>query len=70
MTQLDRRQASLDKLHDPETADNMDVRMELVRRMKAGDLTLAQVQEELARIKREGLLAGKPVWGPTHRIVQ
>lgn len=57
-------------LHDPETADNMDVRRELVRRMKAGELTLTQAQEELARIKREGLATGRPVWGPTHRIVQ
>ena len=33
-------------------ADSKEVRMELIRRMDAGELTLDQVQEELKRIKR------------------
>lgn len=60
---LDRRLESKARLHDPNTADNMDVRMELVRRMNAGELTLEQVQAELARIKREARKAGKQTWG-------
>ncbi len=39
-------------------ADSMAVRMALIQRMKAGELTLAQVQAELKRIKRAGKKAG------------
>jgi len=40
-------------------ADSMDVRLELIRRMHNGELTLAEVQAELARIKRGAKKAGK-----------
>ncbi len=33
-------------------ADSMDVRLALIKRMDAGELTLDQVQAELKRIKR------------------
>jgi hypothetical protein len=59
----DRRRASLDKLHDPNTADSMDVRLAIVRRMQAGEITLAEAQAELKRIKAAARRAGRPVWG-------
>ncbi len=40
-------------------ADSMDVRMELVRQMSAGEKTLAEVQSELKRIKRDAKKNGK-----------
>ena len=40
-------------------ADSMDVRLALIKRMDAGELTLEQVQAELARIKRGAKKAGK-----------
>lgn len=42
-----------------EVADSMEVRMALIKRMNDGELTLAQVQEELKRIKRGAKKAGK-----------
>ena len=35
-----------------EVADSMEIRMALVRRMEAGEITLEQMQAELAAIKR------------------
>jgi hypothetical protein len=58
-----RRRESLEKLNDPNTADNMQVRAALVARMNAGEITLPQLQAELAAIKRAGRKAGRPVWG-------
>jgi hypothetical protein len=59
MVRRTRFEASMDKrraLHaaekDGQVADSMEVRMELVKRMNAGELTLAQVQDELKKIKR------------------
>lgn len=43
-----------------EVADSMAVRQALVERMNAGELTLEQVQAELARIKREAKKSGRP----------
>lgn len=40
-------------------ADSMEVRMELVRRMHSGELTLAQVQAELKRVQRGAKAAGQ-----------
>jgi len=42
-----------------EVADSLEVRMDLIARMKAGELTLEQVQAELKRIKRGAKSAGK-----------
>lgn len=42
-------------------ADNDAVRTRLVERMRAGELTLEQVQNELKRIQREAKAAGRPV---------
>ena len=39
-------------------ADSMAVRMALVQRFDAGEITLDQMQAELKRIKREGKKAG------------
>jgi hypothetical protein len=39
-------------------ADSMEVRMALIERMNKGELTLAEVQAELARIKRGAKAAG------------
>jgi hypothetical protein len=40
-------------------ADSMDVRLDIVRRMNAGEITLAQGQALLAKIKRGAKAAGK-----------
>jgi hypothetical protein len=40
-------------------ADSMDVRKALIAKMEAGEMTLEQVQAELARIKRGAKAAGK-----------
>ena len=40
-------------------ADSMTVRLELIARMKNGELTLDQVQAELKRIKRGAKSVGK-----------
>lgn len=63
MNDHDRRRASYERLHNPETADNHEVRLAIVRRMHAGEITLAEAQEELTRINREARAAGKPTWG-------
>ena len=43
-----------------QVCDSMEVRMALIARMNAGELTLEQVQAELKRIKREGKKQGVP----------
>lgn len=48
-------------------ADSMDVRRELVRKMHAGEMTLEQVQTELARIKRGAKKAGKVTRAQAYR---
>jgi hypothetical protein len=40
-------------------ADSMNVRRDIVRRMHAGEITLAEGQAELAAIKRGAKKAGK-----------
>lgn len=42
-----------------EVADSLSVRMALVTKMNAGNMTLPEVQAELARIKRGAKKAGK-----------
>ena len=42
-----------------EVADSMDVRRALIAKMDAGEMTLAEVQAELAKIKRGAKRAGK-----------
>lgn len=49
---LDKRAALKKAEADGMVADSMDVRMKLVERMHSGELTLAQVQDELKKIKR------------------
>jgi hypothetical protein len=49
---VDRRLAAHARLHDPSRPDNMAVRMELVRRMEAGEITLEEAQAQLAALKR------------------
>jgi hypothetical protein len=73
MTRHSKFDASIDKrraLNDAENsgivADSLDVRMALIKRMEAGEMTLAQVQEELKKIKRNakknGHLTRSQVW--------
>jgi len=40
-------------------ADSLDVRIALIERMNAGELTLDQVQSELKRIKRKAKANGQ-----------
>jgi hypothetical protein len=43
-------------------ADSMEVRIELVRRVKAGEMTLKAAQAELRRITRKAKDSGKPTY--------
>ncbi len=52
MDHYERCKAQVARLNDPLTADNMEVRMALMNRVKAGEITLAEAQAKLARIKR------------------
>lgn len=57
-------------MNDPKTADNMDVRTELIRRMHAGEMTLAEVQKELKRIQKAARRAGAPTMYGSQRHVK
>lgn len=48
-------------------ADSMEVRRDIVRRMHAGEITLAQGQAELARIKRDAKKNGKTTRAKAYR---
>jgi hypothetical protein len=50
-----------------EVADSMEVRLALIGRMKAGELTLEQVQAELARIKRAAKRNGQVTRSEAYR---
>jgi len=57
MDRLDRklqrqRQANA-RFADPLVADNMDVRKELLKRIKRGEVTLAEAQADLRKIQRD-----------------
>ncbi len=51
MTIEERRRATTKRLNDPNTADNMEVRKTLMKRVHAGEMTLEAAQTELKRIK-------------------
>ena len=58
-----RMEAKKDALKQAEAsgavADSKEVRMELMRKVHAGEITLEQAQAELAKIKRGAKKAGK-----------
>ena len=58
-----KRRRKLAQMNDAESsgrvADSMDVRLELVRKMHAGEMTLEDVQAELKRIKRNAKKNGQ-----------
>lgn len=56
---LDKRAYANDCEKQGLVADSKEVRMELIRKMDAGELTLEQVQEELKRIKRNAKKNGQ-----------
>jgi hypothetical protein len=56
---LQRTRAANKAEADGRVADNIDVRMELVRKMHSGEMTLDEVQAELKRIKRDAKKNGK-----------
>lgn len=48
-------------------ADSMDVRRALIAKMHAGEMTLAEVQAELAKIRRGAKKAGKTTRAQAYR---
>jgi predicted nuclease with TOPRIM domain len=48
-------------------ADSLDVRRALLERMKAGELTLEEVQQRLKRIKREAKVHGQVTRSQAYR---
>jgi hypothetical protein len=63
MTKFERKLAQRDALNKAEAADEVadskSVRMELVRKMHAGEMTLEEVQAELSRIQRNAKREGR-----------
>lgn len=55
---MDKRQALKDAEAAGQVADSMDVRMALMARVKSGEITLAQAQAELKKIKSSAKRAG------------
>lgn len=63
-----RKMAAADEVEkDGEVADSMEVRLGIVRRMKAGEIPLAEGQAELAAIKRGAKRAGKVTRAEAYR---
>ena len=60
MSIYERRRATEARMNDPKTADNIDVRKELLERVKRGEMTLEEAQAELAKIKRDAKRNGIP----------
>jgi hypothetical protein len=56
---LAKRRAVRDAEASGDICDSIDVRTELMRRVKSGEITLLQAQEELKAIKRQGRREGK-----------
>ena len=54
----ERRMEHRRKAHDPNVADNLDVRSALIKRIETGELTPEEAQAELRKIKRLGKKAG------------
>jgi len=48
-------------------ADSLDVRMDLIARMKAGEITFDQMQAELRRIKRDAKKNGQVTRSQAYR---
>jgi hypothetical protein len=68
---IDVRRAKIEAVRTAEAAgavaDSMDVRMGLIARMDAGELTLEQVQAELKRIKRDAKKNGQTTRSKAYR---
>lgn len=58
-TRRRKRQAVRDSEESGEVADSMSVRMALIEKMHAGEMTLAEVQAELKRIQRGAKKVGQ-----------
>lgn len=56
---MDKRQAVKQAEKAGKVADSMDVRLALMERVHSGEITLAQAQSELTKIKRGAKAAGK-----------
>jgi len=47
------------RMRDPQTADNIEVRKEILSRIKSGKITLQEGQTELAEIQRIARKSGR-----------
>ena len=56
---LERRRAMKNAEASGQVADSLEVRMAIMKRVEAGEITLPEAQAELARIKRGAKAAGK-----------
>ena len=58
-----RKRSALDKSDTlGEIADSMEVRLEIMKRVHAGDITLEEGQSELKQIKKNGKLTRQQKW--------
>jgi len=56
---MDKREAVKDAEKNGQVADNMEVRMALMARVDSGEITLAQAQAELIKIKKSAKKNGQ-----------
>ena len=59
-TSFDRSRETERRMADPNVADNAEVRLDIMRRVKSGEITLDQGQAELKAIKKKAKKNGTP----------
>ena len=57
---IDRLRETERRMADPNVADNAEVRLDIMRRVKSGEITLEQGQAELKAIKKKAKKNGTP----------
>lgn len=59
-TSIDRLRETERRMADPNVADNFEVRLDIMRRVKSGEITLEQGQAELKAIQKKAKKNGTP----------
>lgn len=59
-TPIDRLRETERRMTDPNVADNAEVRLDIMRRVKSGEITLKQGQAELKEIQKNAKKNGIP----------
>lgn len=59
-TSIDRLRETERRMADPNVADNGEVRLDIMRRVKSGEITMKQGQAELKAIQKNAKKNGTP----------